>query len=287
MGAGPDFIVTGPAMAGSRLLSSWLAAHPRISLPVETGPCALAPPSAEAPAAGFRMLGENSRELLQTPEAASAIAAVRPDCRIVLVLREPVARAFAHFRHQFHMGLETTHDFAAALAQEELRRAKGWSPLHLYRAGSTYLDGVRRFRLNFGPDRLLVILHEEIETSPAATFEKLCFFLGLWPDEVAANDAWPPSAAGSAGVAVGAVCKGAPEPACAPVAQPLHQRAWARFARTVLPAREPDLCPGVAAALARSFAPQVDAIEAELGLSLDPWRTAQPAVGGAASAAGV
>ncbi len=286
MAKGPDFIVTGAPLAGVGLLSAWLAAHPGIHLPPDppagrvprsraaatSAPCpfyaghgaGLARDDADDMPGAVRrgqLAGAVSRLHLQSPDAAAAIAATRPDCRIVLVLREPVGRAFAQFTHHCRIGLETTHDFAAALAEEELRRVKGWSPHHLYRAGSSYLDGVRRFRRHFGPDRLMIVLHEEIGADPEAVFEALCLFLGVWPDDAADNDAWPLTAAS----------------ATPPEAGHVRAATVTRLLRAIVPAREPRLDPAVAAALARSFAPQMAAIEEEVGISLDPWRYAHAA----------
>ena len=66
----------------------------------------------------------------------------------------------------------------AAFAASEERRARGFSDMFDYAGGGYYAAAVARFLERFGPERVLVLLFEELTADMAGARERLEAFLG-------------------------------------------------------------------------------------------------------------
>ncbi|SFC09541.1 sulfotransferase family protein [Tropicimonas isoalkanivorans] len=202
---GPDVIVAGMPKAGTTALWAAMARHPSVFIPEhkEPGYFAFAGTDARPKAgpfdpdyfdrivtdpgdyarlfagAGARLGLDASPVYALDPTAPVRIAAEVPDAKVLLILRDPVRRAFSQFAHHVRDGLETTADFGEALAREGDRLANGWSPFFGYAAGGRYRRIISRFEAAVPEDRLCVLFHEDMEDDPAATLARVAAFLGL------------------------------------------------------------------------------------------------------------
>ena len=119
-----------------------------------------------------------SPSYLQNPEAAARIKAFAPNARIVILLRDPIAKMFSQYVHLWSAGLETL-PFPEAFARSAERRAAGYSPMWDYERGGYYADAVARYFNFFGRDNVHVEVFEDLfGPNPAAT-EQLARFLGI------------------------------------------------------------------------------------------------------------
>ncbi len=102
----PDFLYIGTSKAGSTWLYNVLASHPGISLApgkgtyffdqhYDLGPEWYSEQFAFAPK--NHIAGEISHSYLSSPEAPQRIAAMIPDVKLLICLREPVQRAFSAY----------------------------------------------------------------------------------------------------------------------------------------------------------------------------------------------
>lgn len=130
-------------------------------------------------------IGEASPLYLYVRDAAPRIREACGPARIVAVVRNPVDRAWSHFLHAFPgISAGDAEGRFAELVEAELVGGPGYTPYrtptHLLRLGRygsqlpSYLDA-------FGPERVLVLLLEEVERDPAATGACLGNFLGIDP----------------------------------------------------------------------------------------------------------
>src|SRR5690606_26180800 len=69
------------------------------------------------------MTFESSPYYLYHPLAAERIAADLPDVKLIVLVRDPVERAYSHHAHEVARGFEPVTDFAAALELEPMRLA--------------------------------------------------------------------------------------------------------------------------------------------------------------------
>jgi hypothetical protein len=140
----PGFLIGGAPRAGTTWLYHLLDRHPAIAMakPVKPEPKFFLVDEiyekglAYYSAAWFqnlspaRLLGEKSTNYLESPVAASRIAADLPGIKLVFVLREPVSRAWSNYRWSMMNGLED-RDFLSALMLES-EQAKDLPPLLHY-----------------------------------------------------------------------------------------------------------------------------------------------------------
>ena len=154
------------------------------------------------------------------PAAPHLLRAVTPDAKLVVVLRDPVDRAWSHYRHNRKWQREDS-DLAGALrAEDELWAAAdadlaaGQSPAPTvamldksYVRRSRYADQLARYTAAFPRHQLLVLSFDDVTSRPHETMARVFAFLGLPPVEVVAEakNANPAQASGAAASVPGAV----------------------------------------------------------------------------------
>ena len=98
---------------------------------------------------------------LYFPEASQRIHAVNPDCKIIIVLRHPVDRAFSNYLHSVVDGYEPL-SFVKAIDAIPDRLAANWWWGFDYVGASLYSGQVRRYMDLFGRDNTHVFLFEDM-----------------------------------------------------------------------------------------------------------------------------
>jgi Sulfotransferase domain len=154
-----------------------------------------------ARAVGGRVItGESSPYYMFHPLSGRRIVDDLPDPRMIILLRDPVERAYSAFTHESARGYET-ETFERALELEESRLAGEEERMtadptyvsfdhqhHAYVRRGMYVHQLERLEKEVGRDRLLVIDSGDLFTDPAPVFEQVCDFLGLAPWQPAAFD---------------------------------------------------------------------------------------------------
>ncbi|MEO9326127.1 sulfotransferase [Nocardioides sp. C4-1] len=136
------------------------------------------------------------------PLAARRIAAELPDAHVVVLVRDPVARAVSAHRHEVARGFEHL-DLDDALAAESTRTAGEADRLehepgyrsfahrhHAYLGRGGYAHQVRRFHDALGPDRVHVLDADDFFADPRRRFLELQRDLGLTAWAPPRVDAW-------------------------------------------------------------------------------------------------
>ena len=137
--------------------------------------------------------GEASPYYLFHPLAAERAAASVPDAKIVVLLRDPVERAYSHFRERVRHGAEHL-SFEEAIEQEPARldgeearlaRDDGYrsdAHQHLsYVAQGRYAVPLGRWLDRFPREQVLVVLSERFYEEPLLILRRVQRFLGLVP----------------------------------------------------------------------------------------------------------
>jgi hypothetical protein len=278
----PNLFVVGAARAGTTSLWSYLRQHPQIFMSALKEPHFFSQMTPRHQRyvhdeASYKRLfrggdacayrGEASPSYLLHPHVAEAIARAQPDSRIVISLRDPVARAWSHFRLRRRNSLDD-RPFVDTI------RAGRILPAHerpRYLRVGEYLEPVRRYLRTF-PGRVHVIVYEELAEDTAGEVNRLFRFLGVEP--VAERLDLTP------------LKRGAP-PRNA-VARALYSPRLRSAARVVVPPqfharienlalandRREELDPEARQILKQHFAPEREALEELLGREL-PWPRAR------------
>lgn len=201
----PDFFVVGAAKAGTTAIYNWLSVHEEVFVPMVKEPGFFAYKNRRAQprkgpfdpkycaqittserdyrslykTAGQRLCGDVSPVYLLDENAPAEIYTARQDARIIMVLRNPVERAFSQFMHHIRDGLEESPTFEEALKKEDQRLRDGWSWGHGYATHGHYLAQVQRFFERFPRHQILVLEFNALQVSPELCWQKICDHLGI------------------------------------------------------------------------------------------------------------
>jgi hypothetical protein len=184
-----DFVVPGFGKCGSTSLCAMLALHPRVYFPPQKEPWFLGRPDYAQHWDEYRacfdaalpgqLRGDGSVEYLGSSagaQAARAIARHYPDCRILIIARDPLRRiesSFAEMHHNGHLfGIDCPFAIEDALQ---------YLPQLL--ADSLYWERSAPYRELFTPEQLRVVFFEDMVREPAATLRDCFEHLGLDPGE--------------------------------------------------------------------------------------------------------
>jgi hypothetical protein len=205
----PDLFIVGAPKSGTTSLYEWLKGHPEVFMTPVKEPCYFSRDLAadksgnflrydldrarylalfEAAGEGAKRVGEASTRYLYSKDAAGLIAAEQPDARIVAILRNPVDMIASLHAHKLAGGTEDLESLEAALDAESERHAGRRIPrdsnpyLATYRDRARFGEQIPRWFDAFGPERVQVILFEEMVRDPAAQFRRLLDFLDIDPE---------------------------------------------------------------------------------------------------------
>jgi hypothetical protein len=198
-----DFLIVGAQKCATTTLFEQLRVHPDIVMPLEKEVpfftesglgreewAAFADHHFGPP--GKRLWGKATPQYLCDPSAAERIAALMPDTKIVVILRDPIERSWSHYRMDRRRGTEDRPfaDVVRDLLQPETAERNRTLPVPLHEDGfesesafhvawSEYGRSLAPYLEHFGPDQLLVLYLEDLASNPTETLDRLLVFLGL------------------------------------------------------------------------------------------------------------
>lgn len=118
-----------------------------------------------------RVIGEKSNSYLTQPHAAERIEAHLPGVRLIVQMRDPVARAYSDYCMLLRRG-EVSADIREYLDPD--RAADG-----RFLADGRYAHHLKRFHDHFGRERILPLVYEDISSDPERHLDRVAQFLGL------------------------------------------------------------------------------------------------------------
>ena len=217
----PNFLIIGAAKAGTTALHEYLQQHPQIYMnpTKETnffvfegeeinfqgpGDEALKDFSItdlatyKAQFAGVKeeiAIGEACPSYLYHPQAATKIKQYIPDARLIVILRNPVTRAYANFLHIVRDDREPCRDFALALQDEAERIANNWEWFWHYIQIGFYGKQLKHYYEIFPSSQIKVYLYEYLKENAIATLQQIFRFLEVY-DTFVPNMALRPNKSG-------------------------------------------------------------------------------------------
>ncbi|MEN8237955.1 MAG: sulfotransferase [Actinomycetota bacterium] len=210
----PDFVILGGQRCGTSSMYKYLGRHPQIapSLRKETEYFTIDYDKGEAwyrahfPLRARRTVArrrgkpllvfEATPDYLFDPRAPQRVAELLPDAKLVIMLRDPVERAYSHYHHNVRLGLEDL-SFRDAIAAEDTRIASDIEAMRLdpldrvrnlrnysYVSRGNYGEQIARWLDVFDRDRFLFIIAEDFFEHPGDSLHALEEFVGV--------DTWSP-----------------------------------------------------------------------------------------------
>jgi hypothetical protein len=198
----PSFVIIGAQKGGTASLFNYLMLHPLVARPLrkevhffdlnyQRGWDWYRAFFPRAPSNGHIVTGEASPYYLFHPHVPARVAAALADARFIVLLRDPVERAWSHYLHNRRGGREG-RDFGTAVAEEASRlpveearlaedeHAVSWFHRHCsYVARGRYLEQLLRWTRYVARDRILVLASEHLFAQPADSYARVLEFLKL------------------------------------------------------------------------------------------------------------
>ncbi len=205
----PDFVILGGQRCGTSSMYKYLGRHPQIapSLRKETEYFTIDydkgeawyrahfPLRARAKAASMRgkrlVTFEATPDYLFDPRAPQRLADLLPNAKLIVMLRNPVERAFSHYRHNVRLGIEDL-SFRDAIAAEDERIAPDIVAMHddpfdrvlsyrrySYVARGHYAHQIARWFELFDREQFLFLDAESFFEHPEHALHSLERFVGV------------------------------------------------------------------------------------------------------------
>lgn len=197
-----DFIVCGVQKGGTSAMDAYLRAHPEVCMADQKEVHFFdnedyfkdRPPDYSkyhhyfSPSTKHKVIGETTPIYMYWRDAVPRIWQYNPELKLVVVLRNPVERAYSHWNMERLRGGEHL-SFMAALKKEQDRCREALPYQHRiysYVDRGFYLEQLRRIWSFFPRDNTLVLKNEDLRTNALETLNRVFAFLGVSPvDDVA------------------------------------------------------------------------------------------------------
>jgi hypothetical protein len=191
------FLIAGAQKSGTSALDAYLREHPELCFPRDkelhffdtdrlfsVEPVDYAPYHALFdPQPPQRLLGESTPAYLYWPHAVERIARYNPAMRFIILLRNPITRAYSHWNyerlvHREPLGfLDAVHAYAERQSTMKPGRAKRFA----YVDRGYYTRQLKRLWAHFPVEQTLLFKSEQLLDEPAAVLARIAEFLGIAP----------------------------------------------------------------------------------------------------------
>lgn len=205
----PNFLVAGAARCGTTGLVEGLRAHPQVFVtqPKEPHYFALHARGADFQGPGdagtinrvavtdradylalypqehrYTALGDGSvSTLYYFEDSLPEIVRLNPQMRLVILLRDPVERAYSSHQYMRARGFEPHEDFLTAVMDEPGRRTENWHHIWHYTQMSMYADSIAAVQASLPPEQIGIWFYEDLNRDYDKTMQQVLQFLGVPP----------------------------------------------------------------------------------------------------------
>ncbi len=122
--------------------------------------------------------GEASPSNLFSKTAAKEIHDFNSNAKILIILRNPVMRAYSHYLMDLKLGF-TSLGFNDALKEDEKTTYKSWGAASNYIPLGMYFEQIKRYYAVFPEHQIKVILQEDLKRQPEKTMQQIYRFLNI------------------------------------------------------------------------------------------------------------
>jgi len=205
----PDFLIIGAAKGGTSSLYDYLIQHPQINSCVVKEPnyfteyysrglswyksCFPFSITTNNSQTKKIITGEATARYYWYPHAPKRAKQLLPNAKIILLLRNPIDRAYSDYQMKFRNGVET-NSFEKALDVEEKILENEWEKMledenyfslkftvYGYKIKGKYLEFIKNWKNFFPSNQLLIIKSEDFFKNPQEKTNDVLNFLNLEP----------------------------------------------------------------------------------------------------------
>ncbi|SFG22561.1 Sulfotransferase domain-containing protein [Desulfotomaculum arcticum] len=188
----PNLFIVGAAKAGTTSLYKYLSQHPGVYMSRIKEPNFFSQARSRRQvvwdesryyalfkgARDYSIVGEASPSYLWDKNSPHRIKEANPKARIIILLREPIERAFSHYLMDVRAGIQRK-SFADALAEDYALRSKEWGVSHLYVELGLYYEQIARYLDVFSSSQILILYFEELKNDTKKVLKKVFTFLDV------------------------------------------------------------------------------------------------------------
>ncbi len=128
---------------------------------------------------GVPSVGEASPLYLYSEKAPKLIYDLIPNMKIIVMLRNPIQRAFSAYSHLRRDQRETEENFELAFQLDEERKQKGWAEIWHYKSMGMYSEQLKRYTNLFPANQVMCLVYEDFLKNPQQTLKSICDFLNI------------------------------------------------------------------------------------------------------------
>jgi sulfotransferase family protein len=190
-----DFVICGTQKGGTTALDAYLREHPEICMAnqkevhyfdnekhfVNGVPDDSKYHAFFSPNKAHKVLGETTPIYMYWNESPKRIFEYNPEMKIILILRNPIDRAYSHWNMERSRKPDYL-SFRDAIDTERERYREALPYQHRefsFIDRGHYLDQLRRIWAYFPKERVLILKNDELKQNPNITLNKLADFLGV------------------------------------------------------------------------------------------------------------
>jgi hypothetical protein len=191
----PDFLILGAQRCGTSSLFQYLTGHPGVKRPIRKEITYFSSSWSNGPQwyrshfplrVDPRLTFEATPDYLFDPRAPSRVLSTLGPIPMIVLLRDPVERAWSHYGHMKRLGFEKL-SFEEALDAESTRLAGAWDGAepekavwrYSYAARGRYADQLERWQAVFPRQNMMVVEAERLYADPGAVLDEVNRFVGL------------------------------------------------------------------------------------------------------------
>lgn len=198
----PDAVILGAQKSGTSSLHNYLTQQPGVIAPLvkevhyfdlnyARGETWYRAHFGRRDEAGINL--DSSPYYLFHPAVPERMRPLLPDAKLIVLLRDPVRRAYSHYWHEHARGREKLsfeaaidaeparlEDIEAALVRGDIDRSEAHQHLS-YLARGSYAEQLERWFALYPRERVLVLRFEDLVRQPLAVLNETLAFLGLPP----------------------------------------------------------------------------------------------------------
>jgi hypothetical protein len=188
-----NFIICGTQKGGTSALDSYLRDHPEICMAdskevhffdneayfLNKEPIYSKYHSSFSPKKSHKLIGEATPIYMYWHDAPRRILEYNPDMKLIVLLRNPIERAYSHWNMERSRNADNLSFWNAI--QNEQERCREALPfqhrVYSYIDRGFYLDQLRRLWSCFPKDRILILKNEYLKNQPNEALQDVCDFL--------------------------------------------------------------------------------------------------------------
>lgn len=129
-----------------------------------------------------KAIGEVSNSYLLYENAPKEIFKFDPNAKIIMILRNPIKRAFSQYVMNLRLGKTLKNNFLEEIIEDDNKKVKGWGANHQYLFVGNYYEQVKRYFEIFPIENVKILFYDDYQNDSTKVLKELYRFLEVEVD---------------------------------------------------------------------------------------------------------